>query len=62
MHYLRPILAGNEQIQFQAGIIVTDEKNIIPDDTVISISLSASSVTAPAPAGKAGVVGKAGPS
>jgi hypothetical protein len=55
-------LAGNEQIQFQAGIIVTDEKNIIPDDTVISISLSASSVTAPAPAGKAGVVGKAGPS
>lgn len=44
VHYLRPIINNGQQLEFQGGIIITDDKNIIPDGTLLSLSITASEV------------------
>ena len=49
VHYLRPEGAQAGSVEFHGGIFFTDEKGIVPDDTVYNLALTLTSVTQAAP-------------
>lgn len=40
VHYLRPIMKPGQQVELHGGLIITDEKTVIEDGTIMDVSIT----------------------